>query len=949
MTVGNRFGCTTHTFSLESGLIRSMKKSNSAATGSLLLTVQGMSYGVVSSTTNLRIGFSACEMTNWLSDTGVRCMSCQGVRGTKAGTITLATLLGSSTAAYSTDLASVVVGRRTVSQNCTIVRSQAPFCNVHFDGLASASTWRISIDVINAEATVKGDGNCGKENSLVGSMLVPGTALINGTLNVKLDRRGVRTDCCLCNSDLLLARVTIVEDSKKAANMPRLAGMLLTISGSEIPGAASEAERVGGSACESTKWISHSVVICRVTTGHRAGRSLVLTAGERYVSASSGMSYDRPMLEALVGSGGALTGENLLTVIGVNFGQYSVSMRVKIGDSYLSNASWTSDSSISCRLNPLHKTDTQPGAGFRTDFAVLVEDEDSRLTDNGYPRGCQSISTWVDAQGRTCQDYAENIVAVRNTFDCAFSGLTLTGHVGALTDGVEPYGRNARCDWTLAPASSTTVTLSLTDLDLRVNDALMLYACSESTCSNMTGLGCAGCAVVSTTCPGQELLSGSYMFLQECYTFAPDGVFWDTCDGRPAYILTDRAQTSLQNYYLYYYAPFASWMISDQLGNFVPNAWVASDALNFSGIDSAMSGVQWYVNCNGSYTTSPGLLALSYTNTATFSAATSMTGVMKVKFTSAGCVTNPDWTDKNGLSCKTYIDNDFCNASNATGYGFGWEDNFGLERTFADYADAEGIDASQACCECTGMDSKDGFFARFASSVDSPILDPSSFEWTDWCRNDHYVKSHRSPLDNVTAPGACCECKEVMARDLHYEYACPTGYVRHVDTDGVYCQDINECADAAAMTCFLDFETTSCLGENHLPCTNTAGSFQCFNGSVPQCLSCGSGQYQSLRQISGGLTLPTCHDCPAGSDAPAGSTAITDCKCNRGYTGQNGEVCTACPAGKFKAVTAQPTDPCTDCAQGKYQPDQGKLFCFVCPPGTTSLSRATSAADCVAR
>ena len=89
---------------------------------------------------------------------------------------------------------------------------------------------------------------------------------------------------------------------------------------------------------------------------------------------------------------------------------------------------------------------------------------------------------------------------------------------------------------------------------------------------------------------------------------------------------------------------------------------------------------QWYVNCNGSYTTSPGLLALSYTNTATFSKATSITGVMKVKFTSAGCVTNPDWTDKNGASCKMYIDNDFCNASNATGYGFGWKDNFGLER-----------------------------------------------------------------------------------------------------------------------------------------------------------------------------------------------------------------------------------------------------------------------------
>ena len=48
-------------------------------------------------------------------------------------------------------------------------------------------------------------------------------------------------------------------------------------------------------------------------------------------------------------------------------------------------------------------------------------------------------------------------------------------------------------------------------------------------------------------------------------------------------------------------------------------------------------------------------------------------------------------------SCSTYKQNEFCTSEGT--YGKGWIDDWG---TFPDFADADGVDASQACCVCGG-------------------------------------------------------------------------------------------------------------------------------------------------------------------------------------------------------------------------------------------------------
>jgi hypothetical protein len=74
---------------------------------------------------------------------------------------------------------------------------------------------------------------------------------------------------------------------------------------------------------------------------------------------------------------------------------------------------------------------------------------------------------------------------------------------------------------------------------------------------------------------------------------------------------------------------------------------------------------------------------------------------------------------------------------------------------------------------------------------------------------------------------------------------------------------------------------------------------------------------------------PSCQNCPANSVTSAtGQTVISACLCALGYTGPDGEACTACVAGKYK------TDPgsagCTDCLANSYHALTGRTAASAC-------------------
>ena len=66
-----------------------------------------------------------------------------------------------------------------------------------------------------------------------------------------------------------------------------------------------------------------------------------------------------------------------------------------------------------------------------------------------------------------------------------------------------------------------------------------------------------------------------------------------------------------------------------------------------------------------------------------------------------------------------------------------------------------------------------------------------------------------------------------------------------------------------------------------------------------------------------------------------GSSLVTECNCNPGYTGAGGEDCTACGAGRADEDT-DPSTPCTLCGPGTFTAG-GSTTCSVCEAGRADL------------
>jgi hypothetical protein len=143
------------------------------------------------------------------------------------------------------------------------------------------------------------------------------------------------------------------------------------------------------------------------------------------------------------------------------------------------------------------------------------------------------------------------------------------------------------------------------------------------------------------------------------------------------------------------------------------------------------------------------------------------------------------------------------------------------------------------------------------------------------------------------------------------------------------------------------------------------GTFKPTNGSMA-CTECSSGKYHTQLAViteetcdvacpeRGSYWSPSdneCLQCPGNhSDSLPGSGDVTDCICNKGYTGPDGDVCISCPPGSYKAVNG--SSQCIECPRGKYSPDEAATHessCQECAQGKYSDSPGLSQCrDCEA-
>ena len=89
-TAGRRAGTRTEIFSYDGPPgVSAMGLLNRAVTGAQVVTVTGLRFGMKDYTDKLRFGVTACEYTEWFSDTAVSALSAAGIRGTRRVVVTV--------------------------------------------------------------------------------------------------------------------------------------------------------------------------------------------------------------------------------------------------------------------------------------------------------------------------------------------------------------------------------------------------------------------------------------------------------------------------------------------------------------------------------------------------------------------------------------------------------------------------------------------------------------------------------------------------------------------------------------------------------------------------------------------------------------------------------------------------------------------------------------------
>jgi len=147
------------------------------------------------------------------------------------------------------------------------------------------------------------------------------------------------------------------------ANIPPTDAIALTLYGEAFGGPDAVLNAfIGPTKCLKTSWASSTTLTCTTPAGTGGGRSIILVAGDTsYPVAAAAelseghvarVSYDAPIITAIVPISGATSGSEELTLWGRNFGGKPQNVRVSVGGTACLNANWQSDAEVTCRLSP---------------------------------------------------------------------------------------------------------------------------------------------------------------------------------------------------------------------------------------------------------------------------------------------------------------------------------------------------------------------------------------------------------------------------------------------------------------------------------------------------------------------------------------------------------------------------------------------------------------------
>ena len=315
------------------------------------VTVIGEEFGAVDGTMRVREHFTSTQRTIWVSDSAVLSRASAGAAASRTAILTSGIVASSSTEAFSFEVPAI---------------EREYLRKLNFGGAGGYPKWRAngpSIDGMDLVVTLVGSGFSASDYTGQVTISTAGTdsGMTTWVSDSTIESRTVHGagQYGVVKVSIAVSPGTITNSwtydlptvSSLLRRNGRLQGNFLMIAYGENFGAEqigyTAGAQTGDTACEQSRWLSRTAVLCFVPNGIGAHIKFVVTSLKQVGVATSVFSYDSPQLIVVEGKTNAVsTGSVAFTIHGFNFAARDASPMTRVSRTDVEYTIWTSDSQV---------------------------------------------------------------------------------------------------------------------------------------------------------------------------------------------------------------------------------------------------------------------------------------------------------------------------------------------------------------------------------------------------------------------------------------------------------------------------------------------------------------------------------------------------------------------------------------------------------------------------
>jgi len=310
----------------------------------------GKNFGSQTQSPSGRFGFSACQSTNWVSDTSLSARHIPAIAAAVDIIVSVSRVLGTMTQVLSLDVP--VISSTGWANVPATGRSYLTMAGVNLGFMATTHKIRVGFTQCEEQGW--------SSDTSVSCNVAKGWERSVETVVTVSHSVGGRTKFLSYDSPAWALPST--------SNLPTISthkSSTASLTGSNFGGYSQSMQgRLGLSACSSTTWFAQTSMTCRSVDGARSFNTMVLTIAVQQVSGSLMLSYDAPNPMPLLNGGNLPVAGESKRMQATNLGVSEYSLRYRSGQSACAASLWFSDSSLICRVTA--------GQGHRLDFVVTL-------------------------------------------------------------------------------------------------------------------------------------------------------------------------------------------------------------------------------------------------------------------------------------------------------------------------------------------------------------------------------------------------------------------------------------------------------------------------------------------------------------------------------------------------------------------------------------------------